>query len=137
LAAYYDWEIDIGGRCSDLYPLEFVDEFLLICIFPHYIDGDMDSDYPNQAFCFPIQNLPNSWISYAAAGAVRLQTLGYDLYRVWLPYHFLMMWMKAKIARFDFQDVESLRCEIYAGFSAPTIRKGYCFQRAGMIVLST
>lgn len=132
MTSYYDWEVDIGGRCSNLFPVEFVHEFLLVCMFPYYVGGEVDVVYPDQAFCFPQKNLPNSWLLYAEAGAVRIQTLGSELYRLWIPYHFLLMWIKTKTAYFDFDDVDALRCEINAGLSAPIIHKGYCFQRAGI-----
>ena len=105
----------------------------MVFMFSTYVGGEIDSNYPTQAITFPAKNIPSNWLQYSNNGAVRLQTLG-EYYRVWAPYYFLMIWMMAKTTMFEFQDVESLRCEMAAAFSSPSLRKSSYFQRARTLV---
>jgi hypothetical protein len=86
--AYDYWSKDVGGRSE--VPAAFVDEIMLAFMFPAHVGGSEDAEYFEQAICFPRARIPPSWLEYAEQGAIRLQTLGNDSYRLWRPYHFLM-----------------------------------------------
>ena len=102
---------------------------MLAFMFPSHLGGKADDRYP-EAISFPAANLPITWQDAAEAGAIRMQ-LNNDVYWIWKPYPFLMQWMTKRITIFEFADLEELKSEITCGTTAPELRKGYCFQRAG------
>jgi hypothetical protein len=124
----------VGARSRGI-PDTFVDELLLVFMFPEYLGSEVDPKHPNQAILIPQDRIPSLWKEYAEAGVVRIQEVKNNKYRLWKPYHFLLKWMKEKSVVFDFQDVHGLSSEITAGISAPDKRKGYCLQRASMILI--
>jgi hypothetical protein len=42
-------------------------------MFFQHIGGERDSEYPDMALSFPQTNLPDSWVSYAESGVIRLE----------------------------------------------------------------
>jgi hypothetical protein len=122
----------VGARSANI-PNSVVDELLLAFMFSEYLGGSIDPDHPNQAILVPQERIPFSWKQYAEKGIVRIQEKDNN-YRLWKPYNFLMKWMKGKSTAFEFKDVEGLAAEITASTSEPDKRKGYCFQRARMLI---
>jgi hypothetical protein len=127
------WSNDVGDRSKSI-PNTFVDELLLTFMFSEYLGSSVDPSHPNQAILFPRDRIPLSWKEYTEAGVIRIQVKGDTEYRLWRPYNFLMKWMRKKSTVFEFEDVEGLSAEITSSSSAPDKRKGYCFQRARMLI---
>lgn len=82
--------------------------------------------------CFEFENniIPIHWTDYIKHGIIRVK-YNDDKYILYIPYHFLLSFIKSKIELFHFKDVNDLSCEIIAAATSdPQKRKGYCFQRA-------
>jgi hypothetical protein len=123
----------VGARSKGI-PNTFVDEILLAFMFSECLGSSVDPGHPNQAILVPRERIPLPWKEYTEAGVVRIQEKSDMEYRLWKPYNFLMNWMRGQSTVFEFEDVEGLSAEITSSSSAPDKKKGYCFQRARMLI---